>query len=612
MNVSDVSRRAVAALVVAAAMTGPVMAASAAPSDISAPLRLLPLPGGGMPSPAPQGEQSFQDWPSEPAAAPVEREVAPRSDIPWIEVQELKAPSAAAVGILEEAQGGFGLDMWSGTRLALVQRLLPHLPAVSDSPAMRDLSRRLLLSTARVPEGKGNGESLLKLRFERLWAMGDVDGMMRLLQAVPASAVTPEIQRFKFDALLLRGDTKGACRELPVLIKRSPSDYLTKGQAFCQLLDGRMREAGLTLELLREQGHQDPAFFAAAETIMGQRRNDPIKSLNDPDPLQLAALIQAKLPLPTDVVESRRPAVLAAIAANDETAMEIRLRAAERAERFGALSTQILRDLYNNTTFTEQELGAPLSQVDTALGARGHALFFRLAQMEAAPNVRAEIIARALNRAQNDGRFADASRIYAPLILSLRPSSELVWFSGHAARALLAAGEIDGARVWGDVAARASRNNPDAAATVAGLWPLLRIVDTEEGVPRPEDVLDKWRKARPAETPEQEMRRSAVLYSMLDALGEPIRTEDWVPLMERPILTQVNMPQPALWHALRIAAEDLRLGETVLLGLVSLGEGGPTRAEATSLYRVVASLRLVGLDAEARRLALEAAIATGV
>ena len=69
---------------------------------------------------------------------------------------------------------------------------------------------------------------------------------------------------------------------------------------------------------------------------------------------------------------------------------------------------------------------------------------------------------------------------------------------------------------------------------------------------------------------------------------------------------------PALWHSLRAAAADKRLGETVLLVLVALGQRDLAQASPLTLSAVIVALRQVGLDAEARALAVEAAIAAGV
>jgi hypothetical protein len=61
--------------------------------------------------------------------------------------------------------------------------------------------------------------------------------------------------------------------------------------------------------------------------------------------------------------------------------------------------------------------------------------------------------------------------------------------------------------------------------------------------------------------------------------------------------------------ALGEAAAAGRLGETVALVLIALGEGGPTKASPRTLVSVVAALRAAGLEADARRLAAVAVAA---
>ena len=73
-----------------------------------------------------------------------------------------------------------------------------------------------------------------------------------------------------------------------------------------------------------------------------------------------------------------------------------------------------------------------------------------------------------------------------------------------------------------------------------------------------------------------------------------------------------TIPNPALGHALRVAAADLRIGETVMLALIVLGDAGVAGAGALAIETVVAALHTVGLRVEARALALEAALAAGI
>jgi hypothetical protein len=56
------------------------------------------------------------------------------------------------------------------------------------------------------------------------------------------------------------------------------------------------------------------------------------------------------------------------------------------------------------------------------------------------------------------------------------------------------------------------------------------------------------------------------------------------------------------------AAEEKKLGETVLLALVCLGDEGPGHAHAYTVARVVRALRRVGLDDAATAIATEGAL----
>jgi hypothetical protein len=50
----------------------------------------------------------------------------------------------------------------------------------------------------------------------------------------------------------------------------------------------------------------------------------------------------------------------------------------------------------------------------------------------------------------------------------------------------------------------------------------------------------------------------------------------------------------------------------VLLAMLVLGEGGPTKASPILLRQVLMSLRAIGFEQDARALAVEAALAAGI
>ncbi len=55
-----------------------------------------------------------------------------------------------------------------------------------------------------------------------------------------------------------------------------------------------------------------------------------------------------------------------------------------------------------------------------------------------------------------------------------------------------------------------------------------------------------------------------------------------------------------------------RVAETVMLALMALGEDGPAGADPLLLRQILVSLRAAGFEAEARSMAVEAALAAGL
>ena len=105
--------------------------------------------------------------------------------------------------------------------------------------------------------------------------------------------------------------------------------------------------------------------------------------------------------------------------------------------------------------------------------------------------------------------------------------------------------------------------------------------------------------------------RQALLRAAFQALGEqdPL---PWSAIAANGEVVIRSLPNAALVYALEDASVSRHIGETVLLSLVVLGEPGLDEAHTMALSVVLSALSRVGLQAEARALAIEAALASGV
>jgi hypothetical protein len=352
-----------------------------------------------------------------------------------VEVGNLGSVTPDYGGTLEEGGGGFPLDMWKGTDRALVERLLPQLPAAPSSPAMRDLARRLLLTNAEAPAGQAT-VNLFGVRADRLAAMGLFSDAAALLALQPVSSVDATSARLRIKAQLLAGDVDGACKTVDDTRKMASADVdWQKTQIFCQLRSGKADQAALGIEILRDQNQRDDAFFKLAEA-MGGDKSVALASLPNPSPLDLAMLQAVGLPLPPDAARASDPAVLAALAEDNSVDPAVRLAAAEQAAAAGSLSIDKLQQAYASMAYAPGDIGNAIEISSRDPGPGGRALLFQAAGVDQQPADRAHVLQAALDRARRQGGYILAVRTNLLYLLPLQPSPDLIWFAADAGRAL--------------------------------------------------------------------------------------------------------------------------------------------------------------------------------
>lgn len=610
MNVSHSGRRrrvpggrsvAAVAMVLLAAGVAALPAARAAE-----PLRLFPQEIQG-------NREEERAAPKEPA--PMAREV--REGI--LAVDDLGAVSIEATGVLDAGNGGLPVDIWQGSERDVVERALAALPVDAPSLARQDLVRRLLLTVASPPPGKST-PSLLERRVRKLLALGATEDARRLVAAVAADQVTEDLAAARVDTLLVDGRLDEACALAEQGLLDWDSVYWQKVIVFCSLRAGRVEQASLNLTMLREQGVEDPPFVWAAEQLSGVRVLS-LSTFENPTPLTLAMFRATGRPYPTGILADPEPWVLRAVALGTQTEPVVRVVAAERAVMHGAMSGDELAAVYRDQSFEEEAFAQPLADLVAEPDPLTGALLFQLAERQTVPAAIAEVVLRALGVAEHMGRYMAAAALYAPMIETLEPGPDLMWFAESAARALYALGRFDSALEWYEVAAGGAATDSDARMAADALWPLYRLAAEAAEDRWPEQRMEAWRVRLMERTQDQATEAAAArrvaqaqarLLSLLQATGDRVRVSDWAPLWDRLSGDGGFVPTAPRWHALAAAADELRVGEAVVLALMVLEGVAPEMASDAALYHAVESLRLVGLEAEARRIAVEAAVVGGI
>lgn len=581
-----------------------LLAASPALAQTPGPVRLSP-PRLSVPETAPATAKEPLAGQTAPAPSGVVSDE--------IIVSETPALNLDGVGILDESHGGLPETAWQGSTRPVVDRLVNLLPAPTTSPTARVLSERVLTTTA-IPPAEGPQKpatSFVALRAEKLMALGRSNAAANLARAVPQREEHETLSRVLLDAALLDYNNAGACQIVRRQIGKATTPYWQKALIFCQQLAGEHDRAQLGLSLLREQrADDDPLFVRLVNALDGDKR--PITDVAKPTPLHLAMLRAAKQQIPATAIEGASAGALRMIAQSPNTTLDIRLAAAEQAEAYGALSTEALIQIFEAVPFTPEELANAGPLVEKAPRGRAHAALYRAIKAQTSEAARLDALSAGWDLARARGLHLAATRSLLPLVREMTPTSDLAPHAVAAGRILLINGFADDARKWYEAARAARASSQPTGDSDVLLWPLLRLAGAD--IPAPDmNALAAWRAVQAKIDAERMPARTAVLTALLEGLGDATDGSLAALLLAGDVTaTPTSLPHPALWLGRDGAASAGRVGETALFVLASLGSDGTAGAAPQTLIALVQALRAVGLEKDARALALEAAVVAGL
>jgi hypothetical protein len=536
----------------------------------------------GGPLPRPDGPaRSFGDTGApvpQPAlqapAAPYARPTPWRSPRGTVERGELKP-------VIAEDGSGMPLELWQGVTLTELEGLLAGLELPPRSFTLHQLWRRVLRAAANPPIGVRDGEHFTALRLEALYRSGMLDDMAELLQAQPAGPIIKALSA-RLDIGLGRREV--GCQTIKALA--SPGSGLPgrlKGETqllagYCAAAASDAAGAGLAVDLAREEGFEAELPLAVLAGIAGASA----PKLQLPGRVLLLDYRFLELLGPVEIqrlLAKAEPALLVALAQDRGINPGLEVAAAEAALELNALPAGAAGEAYRRAASADGD-----READPRLR---RALLFRALELARSPAQRARLIGALLDEAKASELRAPLARVLAPQLHGLAPSPDLGWFAETAIEIALSAFDYGRARAW-----------------AAGLPPwqaLIDVADAGQGAagPRALAAMAEFGRGRlDAETLDR-------LATLLDALDLDVPIPLWDAAGRTPQPSDGYLPETGVLAELAEAAKRGQPGRTVLLVMRALGPGGPAGAHVLALGDAVRALRRVGLDGDARRLALE-------
>ena len=593
---------------------------------VAQPTPLYPPAAQSAPAPAPPAYQQPQaPILTQPAPSAPSRASSPDSTAPpnggtnaadtaqarGIQIGELPAFDVSALGLLDAENGGFDPDLWARTERPLVETLMAQLPMQSRSRTRNLIAARLLLTRASPPAGgAGNKDRLLALRLERLTAAGRLDAVGQLIGKLAEPDKGPAIQRSHAAYLIAQNDLQTACPIADRMVAESEDIFWLKLSAICKLESENLRAAQLAAELIAELDPGDTSFQSLFLQATG---GTPATLPEDFSPTlpQLLLIRRTGIPLPNTVVATATPASLIALTRMREPDPALAIAAAERAEAAGALPTTELVKIYAAAPRLPED---PEAAKAVAAPLRNAGLY-QAVQAQQASRARALALSAAFDAAHESGTLGTVARANLRAIASLQPGRDLLWLSGNLTRGLLVAGDFSTALSWYQmVRLAASPANIEARRLAQFLWPLMRLALSETQMTDDPTQLVLWLDRHLDRTRPETRMQAELLLAAMEGLGLSVSEA----ALTRLALFSENAGTPkagadfTLHRLLQLATADGRFGASLLIAFNLPGADMGPMHNPEALAAMLHALRAIGLEVEARQIAVELAIAAGL
>lgn len=504
---------------------------------------------------------------------------------------KLELPDAARrpidmVGVLDR-QWGMAPDAFGATSGRTLTGLMQRTGAPVASRWASMLLRRALLSRTPAPSGVAPQDWVA----ERAWLllrMGEADGARMLVQSVDVDRYTPRLVSIAAQSALATADPAGLC-PLTAMAGGSDEPIWPMARAICAALAGEGAVSSALIDRARDRGLARNIDTLLAEKVIGAtstgRRAVTIEwtGVDKLTSWRFGMASATNVAIPDELFATVGPQARAWQARAPMLAAADRVKAARTAAALGVFSNAALVDLY----------GAVAEQTDESDIADSDAGRLRVAYVDSDPAARMAAI-RALWDAARPGRDRYAAAILtARAAARLRPGEDRQADAAPLIAAMLAAGLDYQAARWAPVV-----NAMPAAAADDG-WALLAVSMPRLAKPVDPGRVDDYVGRKLADEP----ARARMIVAALAGLGR-IGGDDARRLGEK---AGVSLGYQDAWtRAIDAAARRGEPGTVALLVAVGMQTREWRGVPPQYMNHMLAALRQVGLEGEARMIAAEA------
>ena len=522
---------------------------------------------------------------------------------------ELKNIDVNTVGTLTKDEGGLGYDMWSGSKRNVIKDYLENLPINRESNLAIELIKKLLLSNADVPESKDQKNDLILIRINKLIELGDFENAKSLIDLI-VNNNNEEILMKQVQINLSLNNFDLVCSDIDEKRKNYKQNlFWRKVEIFCQILNGETNKANLSLTLLKEDSNFNDINFITIIDSLIYKEEISNQNFNNLDLLTLAMTRVANINLKESYILKDDPLFLTMIYRMPNVPIKLRIEAIEKSKKLLNLPIETIEEIYNSYDLEEKDKKIPLDD-SILLGFETQAILFQMAITEDDQEKKAKIIKKSLELASINGNLVLISKLNLNSLLEIKPSKNLSWFANYAAKSLLISNKKEEAIKWYEILKKEKNKNTELFNNFIELWVIVEFLNLKNRESEYKNIsqneilksIDKF------DSQNKKLVFDTLGFYILENFGVKINPQFWLINLDNQEIESKQLPNSSLISLLKYSSKNNKVGETILLILMSLNEKNFNQLHPFFLQIVISSLNQIGLQEKTFDLAIETLI----
>ena len=522
---------------------------------------------------------------------------------------ELKNIDVNTVGTLTKDEGGLGYDMWSGSKRNVIKDYLENLPINRESNLAIELIKKLLLSNADVPESKDQKNDLILIRINKLIELGDFENAKSLIDLI-VNNNNEEILMKQVQINLSLNNFDLVCSDIDEKRKNYKQNlFWRKVEIFCQILNGETNKANLSLTLLKEDSNFNDINFITIIDSLIYKEEINNQNFDNLDLLTLAMTRVANINLKESYILKDDPLFLTMIYRMPNVPIKLRIEAIEKSKKLLNLPIETIEEIYNSYDLEEKDKKIPLDD-SILLGFETQAILFQMAITEDDQEKKAKIIKKSLELASINGNLVLISKLNLNSLLEIKPSKNLSWFANYAAKSLLISNKKEEAMKWYEVLKKEKDKNTELFNNFIELWVIVEFLNLKNKESEYKNIsqneilksIDKF------DSQNKKLVFDTLGFYILENFGMKINPQFWLINLDNQEIESKQLPNSSLISLLKYSSKNNKVGETILLILMSLNDKNFNQLHPFFLQIVISSLNQIGLQEKTFDLAIETLI----